>query len=255
MLKKLIKYDLIWINKFMLIYYSITLIVCLFTRFLSLIDNNAFIHIIYLIMRGVSISAYVSCIINSVIRIWVRFRNNTYKDESYLTNTLPAPKTTLFNSKMLSGLISIIIALFVVIIGFIIAFLNQDLIDYIKLIFSNNLFIFVSIIITACLEIIYMLGCGVLGILIGHRSNNNRVLKSVILGIILYFTIQTIIMLIIYLMGQFDNSLNVLFNNSQIEDVDNIKKLIIISDFIYIVFISVIYLIGRKIFLKGINVE
>ena len=255
MLKKLIKYDLIWINKFMLIYFSITLIVCLLTRILSLLDNNVVMHTIYLIMRGVSISAFVSCIINSVIRIWVRFRNNTYKDESYLTNTLPVEKSTLFNSKILSGVISLIICLLVIILGIIIAFLNQDLIDYLKVMFSNNLFIFISILTTAFLEVIYMLGCGILGTLIGHRSNNNRVLKSVIVGIILYFSIQIIILVLIYVMGLFDNSINVLLNNSVIKDLANVKNLIIVVDIIYILFISIMYIVGKKIFLKGINVE
>ena len=41
MLKKLIKYDLIWINKFMMIYFSITLIVSLLNRIMSYFNSLA----------------------------------------------------------------------------------------------------------------------------------------------------------------------------------------------------------------------
>lgn len=256
MLKKLIKYDLIWINKFMLIYYSITFIVCLITRISSFYTSSTIGNIIYLILRGVSISAFVSCLINSVIRIWARIEVNLYKDESYLIHTLPVSKNCLYNSKILSGIISILICSFVILLCFIIGFLNKDLILYFKNIFGNNeiTLLIIGLIITTIFEFIYMLFCGIAGMFIGHRKNNNRILKSVFTGIILYFIVQGIIISIIYFIGMFDNSLNVLFNNDPITNISVFKELLIIVNILYMIVIFILYSISKKIFKKGVNV-
>lgn len=258
MLKKLVKYDLIWINKFMLIYFIISLIVCTLTRTMSLFNTSFAGNIVYLILRGCAISCFVSCMINCVIRIWVRFRNNTYKDESYLTNTLPVTKTNLYNSKVISACLSLILTLIVIVICFLIVFLDKNMIEIIKNIFTekDSLFSFILVTITAILEVFYMYQSGIIGILLGHDSNNNKELKSVFLGIILYFSIQILIMLIIYILGISNSNLNVLFTTSgSIEDLSKIKSLIIIIDIIYLIFVTIMYFIGKHIFNKGINVD
>ena len=175
MIKKLMKYDLIWINKFMLIYFSITGILTILTK-LSELFNTSFVgNIIYLVLRGCLISAFASKLINCIIRIWVRFNNNLYKDESYLTHTLPVEKNTLYNSKIISFILSLLLSLIVIVICFIIVFLDNDLINIIKNITSTSdgIIIFIGIILIAILEFIYMMSCGLIGIILGNRTNNN----------------------------------------------------------------------------------
>lgn len=256
MLKKLIKYDLIWINKFMSIYFLISLIISILTRIMSYFNSSFIGNIVYLILRGCAISCFVSIIINCVIRIWVRFKNNTYKDESYLTHTLPVSKTTLYNSKIISSITSILIAIIVIILSFIIAFLDKSIIEFLKNYFNHNLFIFISMIIITALEIIYMMNSGLLGILIGHRTNDKKVLKSVLIGIGLYFTIQLIILLIIYLLGLLNSDIASLFKaDIFVTELSTIKQLMIIVSIIYLLFNTGMYLVGKKIFLRGINVD
>ena len=256
MLKKLIKYDLLWINKIMLIYFSISIIICILTRISSLNTSSSIGNIIYQILKGVSISCFASVLINSVIRVWVRFRNSIYKDESYLTHTLPISKNTLYNSKILSSIISVIISLLVIIISFIIAFLNKDIINTIKIIFNNNSFIIIGMILTVILEIIYMSYCGIMGILLGNSSNNNKTLKSVFIGISLYFIMQLIILGIIYIIGFFNSDISLLFKEYTSTIMDSsFKTLILIVDILYLIIITILYFIGKKIFNKGVNVE
>ena len=244
MLKKLIKYDLLWINKIMLIYFSISIIICILTRISSLNTGSSIGNIIYQILKGVSISCFASVLINSVIRVWVRFRNSIYKDESYLTHTLPISKNTLYNSKILSSIISVIISLLVIIISFIIAFLNKDIINTI------------GMILTVILEIIYMSYCGIMGILLGNSSNNNKTLKSVFIGISLYFIMQLLILGIIYIIGFFNSDISLLFKEYTSTIMDSsFKTLISIVDILYLIIITILYFIGKKIFNKGVNVE
>ena len=255
MLKKLCKYDLIWINKLMIIYFIISIIISLLARIMGYFNSSSIGNILYLILRGTSISSFATVIINSVIRIWVRFRNSLYKDESYLTHTLPITKNTLYDSKFLSALLSVFISIIVIIISFAIAFLNKDMINIIKIIFNNNTFIIISSILTILLEVIYMTTSGILGIVIGYKSSNHKVLKSVFIGITLYFIMQLLILGIVYIVGLFNTPIGSLFNNNYNVLDDSYKSLIIIVNIIYVVFISIMYFIGKKLFNKGVNVE
>ena len=259
MLKKLMKYDLIWINKFMLIFFSISLIICTLTRIMSNFTTSFIGNTIYLILRGCAISCFISTIINCAIRIWAKFRISLYKDESYLTHTLPVSKNTLYNSKVLSSITSVVISLFATIICLCIAFLNKDVINYIKELFSDKetSFIVISLFITVILEMIYMIFSGLIGILLGHKSNNHRILKSVLIGIGLYYILQIILLGIIYSIGLLNTNINDLFiSTDNIKNIsESLKSLVIIANIIYTLFIISMYYIGKKIFNKGINVE
>ena len=258
MLKKLVKYDLKWINKLMVVYFVIAVIFSLLTRLTSLWTTSFAGNLLYQILRGFTISAYASCLITCAMRIWVRFRNNTYKDESYLTHTLPVENKTMYNSKIVSSLLSILLTLIVIIICFGIAFLNKDIINFLKETFSNKDFVFItiSLLITFILEMVYMINCGLIGILLGHRSNNKRTAKSIIFGLLLYFLMQAIILVIIYAIGLFSTDIKVMFDTVfNIDMVPSMKKLLIIVDSIYFIFIIGMYFIGKMIYNKGVDVD
>ena len=96
---------------------------------------------------------------------------------------------------------------------------------------------------------------GILGIVIGYKSSNHKVLKSVFIGITLYFIMQLLILGIVYIVGLFNTPIGSLFNNNYNVLDDSYKSLIIIVNIIYVVFISIMYFIGKKLFNKGVNVE
>ena len=99
MLGKLVKYDFKWINKVMLIYYTIALILTIATKFVENILNTQqtmMIVIIDKILVGMLISCFFSIIVTCIMRIWTRFSKNTYCDESYLIHTLPVTEGKIF---------------------------------------------------------------------------------------------------------------------------------------------------------------
>ena len=92
MLKKILKYDLLYIYKVLIVFYTLSLFFAVMTR-ITTIDNPPLIMlIINKILSGTTIALIINIIINSIMRIWVRFKNNIYGDESYLTHTLPVKK-------------------------------------------------------------------------------------------------------------------------------------------------------------------
>jgi len=107
MLGKLLKYDLKWIYKVVGVFYVLSFIFSIISRCLNTIENSVFFSIITKISYGIAISMMINSLINCLMRLWSRFIKNLYKDESYLTHTLPVEKKTIYLSKVLSAIISI----------------------------------------------------------------------------------------------------------------------------------------------------
>ena len=107
MLKKLLKYDLENIFKFLIIFYSLALFFAILTRIFFSIDNSLVMNLLGHVTSGTAISMMCSIVINNLMRLWVRFKSNFYGDESYLTHTLPVDKKTLYLSKTLSSILTI----------------------------------------------------------------------------------------------------------------------------------------------------
>lgn len=259
MLKKLIKYDFLWMNRNMIIIFAITAILSILTRIASNYTDSAMGDLIFGILRGFTIAAFANTVINSVIRIWERFRQSFYKDEAYLTHTLPVSKNTLYDSKTLSGLGAIVLSLLVVIACFFIAFWNHDMYEYFRSVFKDGdmMFIVLGIFVTAALEVIYAVNVGMFSLAVGHRSNSGRIVRSVILGIFLYFALQSVLLAVIYGIGMFDDSIKAMFGDASdvVIGFSTYRTLLIATDVLYLVFSTILYFIGRKLFAKGVNVE
>ncbi len=259
MLRKLIKYDFLWMNRNMVIIFAITAILSILTRIASNYTDSVMGEIIFGILRGFTIAAFANVIVNSAIRIWERFRQSFYKDEAYLTHTLPVSKNTLYDSKTLSGLCAILLSLVVVVACFFIAFWNNDMYEYFRSVFKDGdmTIIVVGIFVTAILEVCYAVNVGMFSLTVGHRSNNGRIARSVILGIFLYFALQSILLAIIYSIGMFDDSVKAMFGDASDVAIgfSTYRMLIIVTDAIYLVLTTALYFFGRKIFSKGVNVE
>ena len=259
MLRKLIKYDFLWMNRNMVIIFAIAAILSILTRIASNFTDSIMGEIIFGVLRGFTIAAFANIIVNSAIRIWERFRQSFYKDEAYLTHTLPVSKNTLYDSKTLSGLCAILLSLIVVIACFFIAFWNNDIYEYFRTVFKDGdmTIIVVGIFVTAVLEVCYAVNVGMFSLTVGHRSNNGRIARSVILGIFLYFALQSILLAIIYSIGMFDDSVKAMFGDASDVAIgfSTYRMLIIVTDAIYLVLTTALYFFGRKLFSKGVNVE
>ena len=137
MLNKLLKYDLKWISKILIIFYIITLIVALLTRFIGTLEKTTIIVILEKILVGTFISLCVNIVINTFMRIWARFRINLYKDESYLTHTLPVTKAQIFNAKVISTFITTITSILIILICFLLVYLNNTTLESLKVLYDK----------------------------------------------------------------------------------------------------------------------
>ena len=265
MLTKLLKYDLKYMLKNMSIFYLLAIFFGITTRILYSLDQSVMITIISRISIGCLFAMIANILINTIMRSWVRFRNFIYKDEAYLTHTLPVTKKDIYNSKFIQTLIFSIISFIIVIITLFIAFYTETrwlfLKDYLKNSASgynlNTVVYVITLIFIFFLEIINIIQSGFLGIILGHQKNNNKIGFSVLFGFIAYLLSQGMVILLIFISGLFNSNIMVLFksNNNIIIDNSTFKLLIILVIVIYLLVIGLMSILCKKEFNKGVNIE
>ncbi len=263
MLKKLLKYDLKDVCKGLIVFYALALIFSVLTRIFFLFDNSTILNIVGHICSGVTISMFFNIIINSIIRCWVRFKKNIYGDESYLTHTLPIKKETQYLSKFLTAVISMFLGFLVILACLFIAYYSKENLEIVKqsLEFMANLYsstvigLLLIIFTVVFLEMLFMLIVGYTGLIIGHKFNNNKMLKTFFSGFIIYMVKSGVSLLIMFLLALFNPDIMNLFITNNITDINIMKTMMYIAIIIYIVYIAVLYVVNVKLFKKGVNVD
>ena len=264
MLNKLLKYDLKYMIKNMAIFYILSIFFAITTRILFNMEQSVIINIIGQISVGCMFAMIVNTLINTMMRSWIRFRDSLYKDESYLTHTLPVTKSELYNSKFIQTLVFFFISFVVILISLFIAYYSKEnwlaITNYVKTITTglnmSTLFFITMAIIIIFLEVFNAIQCGFLGIILGNKMNNGKIGYSVLFGFITYLVAQSLILGLVFVYGLFDSSIMELFKIATISiDVEAFKVLAILSSLLYIMIIFIMSILCKKELNKGVNVE
>ena len=263
MLNKLLKYDLKYMLKNMSVFYILTIFFAITTRIIFSLNQSLMINIIGQISVGCMFSMLANILINTIMRSWVRFKDSIYKDEAYLTHTLPVTKKSIYNSKLIQALIFFIVSFLVILLSLFITYYTKDRWIILKDLISdittgielNTTLFIISFIIIIFLEIFNAIQCGFLGIILGHKKNNNKVGMSVLFGFISYLLSQTIVLLSLFVVGLFNSSIMNLFKSNTLLNVSSLKLLIFLSIIIYTLIIIIISIVCKKELQKGVNIE
>ncbi len=263
MLKKLLHYDLLYIYKYVGIFYILALIFSIISRIFISIDNSTIFNILGSFCGGLAVGMIISSLINAIIRSWQRFIKNIYKDEAYLTHTLPVSKRIIYASKVISSIICAFTTVLISIICLIICYYSKSTIETIKTLLElasntlnvNVINLLLTIFFIFFLEIIFVILIGYVGIIIGHKYNQNKLTKSIIVSFVLYMLTQTITLIIIFITAIFNKDIMNLFKTVEVINFNIIKKIIILFIILYIVYNVIYYLIGEKLLNKGVNLD
>lgn len=257
MLGKLIKYDLKWVFKVLVVFYILTMVFALLGRGFSLIDNSSIFDFVSKISIGTAISLSISGLINNIMRLWARFVVNVYKDESYLTHTLPVKKRDIYLAKVFSGLITMSVSFIVALINLVICYSWDTLCDFVKMIVPGDFTVIIVLgLIVIALEILFLLFLGYLGIIIGHRYNDNKIVTSIICSFGIYMGCSFGVLVILLILGLFNNDIMQLFTSSNmVMDAGFLKFILIIALVIYLIYIILCNIVANRLFSKGVNVE
>lgn len=263
MLTKLLKYDFKKIYKFLIIFYLLAIFFAILTRVFFCIDNSFVMSVVAKICSGATIAMIVSIIINNIMRLWVKFKNTLYDDESYLTHTLPVTKKELYLSKILVTIATLFTSILVITLTLFIAYYSKENLENLKnillpladLLNSSIIGLIILFLAVLFIETLNIIEVGYTGIILGHRINNNKVALSVIFGFIVYLVTQIITLLSAFLISLFNQDLMNLFITNEVANVEMIKTLGFICIGVYTIEFIIIYLINTKMFNKGVNVD
>lgn len=262
MLNKLLKYDLKWVYKPLWVFYLFLLIFSLIVRIVESFELTLILLIIDKVCCAIVISMIISILINCFMRNWARFIKNIYKDEAYLTHTLPVSKNKIFLSKVLTSIITLLTSIIVIVISLAICILNKDTWIILKETLENSALYFNSSVLSLILvmistiffEFLFMILSGILGIIIGHKSNNLKIVKSVIFSFIIYTLLSLLSLLILYIIGLMNSEIMNIFN-STIVSSNALKDMMLIGMVIYGVYDIGIYFVGNTLLNKGIDID
>lgn len=263
MLKKLLKYDLKNIFKFLIIFYGLALFFGILTRIFWSVENSFIMNVLGSICSGTAISMMVSILINNLMRLWVRFKSNFYGDESYLTHTLPVNRKTLYLSKILTGVITLFTSVIVIGLVLFIAYYSKENIEALKNMLlpiadiygSTIIGILLAFLFIFFLEFINALQAGYTGIVLGHKMNNAKTGFSVLYGFGTYIIIQVFVLLVVFITSLFNKDLMNLFFTNEIINIEVLKLVVYLTIIIYIITFIINYFVNLKILKKGVDVE
>lgn len=264
MLKKLIKYDTKWTLKNIYIFIGLGLFFGIVARLLDLAPDSLFFKIVKGIFKGASLSMTISALVNSIIRPWVRMELNMYKDQAYLTHTIPVSRSIIYLSKFLNALICIVLSSAVLLIDLFIMYYSKETIETLKL--SLNMLattLDVSVVLFIVLvsfvvlvEALFIVQCGYFGIVYGNSYNKNKGAKTFIYGFASYIVSTFVTLIVLIIWSLFDKELHgVVFGGNSNIDFSLIKVLMIFSIIIYVIYIMVLYYLSNKKLTKGINID
>ena len=83
-------------------------------------------------------------------------------------------------------------------------------------------------IITIFFEFLFMMMSGILGIIIGHKSNNLKLVKSIIIGFITYMMLSAISVVILYIAGLLNPDIMLVFSSMDISS-NALKDMMIVG--------------------------
>ena len=263
MLKKLLKYDLKDRFKLLIIFYSLSLFFAVLTRIFLNIENSLILNIIGKVCSGITISMVFNILINNLMRLWVRFKQNLYGDESYLTHTLPVDKKTLYLAKILTSIITLFTSIVVIILTIFIAYYSKENLEVVKSILlpvatiygSTITKILLAFFFIFFLEFLNVLQSGFTGIILGHKMNNAKTAYSVIFGLCAYTITQIFVLAIVFIVALFNKDLMNLFITNDVVNIDMIKLIIYLAIIIYTITFVIVYIVNLKLFKKGVNVD
>ena len=263
MLKKILKYDLKYIYKGLTIFYILDICTAVIARILMLIEKSTIATFLSSALSLIAICLLFLTIGYNLLRLWNRFLNNFYKDESYLTHTLPVEKKTLYTSKFASTIITLATSTIVIVLSLAIIYYSKENIALLKMTLEglkdtyDNFVLYILGMMFAIffLELISIVSAGYTGLLLGHKSNDAKMVKSIIIALAFFMGLSIAMLLVVFLTGLVIPDIMDLFMSNVEPGISTIKNVLSMELVLYALITIFYFILDLHIFQKGVNVD
>ena len=219
MLGKVMKYDIKYLNKLILPYYLILFGLGAIVRVLGMIGkHNSIVKITSSLVSGIFYIAIAMVLVYTLVILLKRFYDNTYKDEGYLTHTLPVKRGYFLDSKAIVSIIYVVLGMASMVGSWMLGKYSPEGIDFIKGLLNEVekglgyegwkiIAYLIVIILVTFYSYLFMI---MAGMSIGQTFQDKRVLWSVVFSVVLYYVSQIVstVFMLVFSFGVMDmNSL------------------------------------------------
>ncbi len=231
MLAKLLKYDVKRNVKVLGLYILLTVAVAVLMRIVSMQDGSFFSVIQSVLMMVLSVLLF-GLVLIPILLAWAYLIRYMFQDEGYLTNTLPVKTSTIFTSTWLTGMLLLFVSLCVLAFCLWIGLYHgslQALIDTflnelgVAFDFESPILFLILTFFVFYLEMAFVMNAGYTGIVIGYSSEKNSFLKSILIGIGIYFLWNLILTGILLIYGLIDPQVYSMMFEERLNDLESIK--------------------------------
>lgn len=198
MLGKLIKYDFISINKSLMVIYLLSVL-----STLIVLIAGSFYGDVAIATEAIAKDFAIICLLIALIvpffNCFFRIKNSLYKNEGYLTNTLPVKRGILFDAKIITSIMTLLISWIIFVSCFMSSFSGMNIIKlFINVVNDSNMLTtsieMLSLILS---ELLFIFMCFVFGLVIGYSFDERKDLITFIVGVLVYIICRfTIVFLI-----------------------------------------------------------
>ena len=261
MIGKLMKYDLKKMLRILVYIYFISLGLAIITRLINIGKDIQAIAIIGYVFSGLTYSAIGSIIVNTFVHILRVFICGFYRDESYLTHTLPVEKNKLLLSKYLSSLIVVFASVFVSFLSLFIMFFSKEFMIGLKTALSSTVaglnmslgLLMAIIVLVIFSQICTMMSMAFAAVVRGNMYNQKRVPKGLLWFALFYFGSMIVSIAVIALIMVISG--NIADLTAAVMSQSSFVTILISGLVLYAVYSIVFYFICQKWFNKGVNVD
>ncbi len=261
MLAKLVKYDVKKMTTILIYMYAITISLAIITRLINIGKDIQVVMIIGSVFSSLTYAVLVNVIVNTFIHILKVFVTGFYKDQSYLTHTLPVKRSSQLLSKFLAALCVVFISVVVCILTLVIMLYSPELMQVIKgaittigANFNMSAGAFVALIVVVLFsQICAIMSMGFTAIVKGYSYNNKKNFKSALWFVAYYMGAMVITLAVAVIVTAINGNISTLFAEKMSQGA--FLSVVIVAAIMYVVYAVVYYFICQKIFKKGVNVD
>lgn len=262
MIRSLIKHDLKRMTMNLLIYeYIIAIGLAGITRLINIGSNIQAIAIIGYVFSSLTYSAIASILVNTFVQTLRVFVCNFYKDESYLTHTLPVTKNNLLLSKFLSSIIVIFSSILVCFLSLFILFYTKELGQMLKIWIESVVYGFnmsvggfmLLLVVLIFSQICAMISMAFCAIVKSNMYNNKKSARAFLWFAIYYFGAMIVTLLTMVIVFAIKGSLAEL--TTSVMSQSAFLLVLILGLILYLAFSVFYYSLCNRLFNKGVNVD
>lgn len=261
MLSKLLKKDLKKNMRWMWILFVATIGLALVTRGAKEIGERvAFFKVIVIFLEGLYYGLAVNLILQPFLRNFLNFHRSFYSDEAYLTHTLPVTKSQLINSKYLTAMIELLLGFASLLLSLLIMYAGPSFVDTLSLLLSTlivekiSVFAAISLVVVLVIvEFLMFISIIDFSIVVGFKAKDKRVLKSFFItagSAFIAITVLAIALVIVLAINGIKlTSTTLMLTGSAFYSV------IVTAILLYLAIYVLFYLLAKREFNKGVNID